>query len=81
MPNLRSHDHLSASVHLPRLFNEFMEKVGAVLESATLARTWLMQMGEGARKAGLTIQYCMPYARHLLQSVEIPVVTQVCQTT
>ena len=35
-----------------------------------------MQMGEGARKAGLTIQYCMPYARHLLQSVEIPVVTQ-----
>ena len=35
-----------------------------------------MQMGEGARKNGLTIQYCMPYMRHLLQSVEIPVVTQ-----
>ena len=42
-----------------------------------VARDWLMQMGEAARKNGLTIQYCMSYPRHILQSLEIPVVTHV----
>jgi hypothetical protein len=37
---------------------------------------WLKQMGAAAMRYDLTIQYCMPWPRHLLQSVEIPVVTQ-----
>ena len=36
-----------------------------------------MQMGLAAQKAGITIQYCMPYPRHALQSVELPAVTQI----
>ena len=42
-----------------------------------LGRLWLTQMGRGAAKAGLTIQYCMAPSRAALQSLEIPVVTQV----
>jgi hypothetical protein len=56
------------------LHNEF-EGLNATLSSATLAREWLLQMGRGASKNGVTIQYCMPYARHVLQSVEVPAVT------
>ena len=53
----------------------------AVRENITLGRNWLLQMGAGARKAGVNIQYCMPYPRHLLQSVEIPNVVQVRAST
>ncbi|XP_048245186.1 uncharacterized protein LOC124119104 [Haliotis rufescens] len=41
-----------------------------------LAKQWLKEMGNGAAKNGLRIQYCMSYPRHALQSLEIPVVTQ-----
>ncbi|PVD33232.1 hypothetical protein C0Q70_04483 [Pomacea canaliculata] len=50
--------------------------VHAALTSVDVARTWLMQMGEAARAVDLTIQYCMSYPRHALQTLEIPVVTQ-----
>jgi hypothetical protein len=53
-----------------------MEKVTALQTNATLARDWLLQMGRGAQKNGLSIQYCMAWARHLLQSLESPAVTQ-----
>jgi len=33
-------------------------------------------MGKGATKANATIQYCMTYARMLLQTLEIPSVSQ-----
>ena len=56
--------------------SQFSEYVPALLENATLARAWLMQMGAAAQRAGLTVQYCMPSARHLLASLEIPAVTQ-----
>ena len=36
-----------------------------------------MQMGEGAKKSNVAIQYCMEYARFILQTVEIDAVTQV----
>ena len=36
-----------------------------------------MEMGRGAANTDVTIQYCMALPRHMLQSVEIPVVTQV----
>jgi hypothetical protein len=58
------------------LFNEYYEYMPAFLESVSLGRTWLAQMANGAEKNGLTIQYCMPHIRHVLQSVEFPVVTQ-----
>jgi hypothetical protein len=58
------------------LFNEF-EGVDALLTNISLARTWLLEMGLGAQAAGVTIQYCMPFPRHMLQSVEIMPVTQV----
>jgi len=57
------------------LHNEF-EGLQATLTSATLGRDWLLQMGRGAEAAEVTIQYCMPYPRHVLQSVEVPAVTQ-----
>jgi hypothetical protein len=49
----------------------------ATTSTIGLGRQWLRQMGNGAAKAGLTIQYCMSPSRHALQSLEIPVVTQV----
>ncbi len=58
------------------LFNE-LDGVDAILTNLTLGRQWLLQMGMGADSAGVTIQYCMPFPRHVLQSVEIPAVTQV----
>lgn len=42
-----------------------------------LGRDWLMQMGTAAQELGIAIQYCMPWTRHILQSVEISSVTQV----
>lgn len=57
------------------MFNEF-EGLNATLQSATLPREWLIQMGKGAAKANATLQYCMTYARMLLQTLEIPAASQ-----
>lgn len=43
--------------------------------NASAARTWLLQMGTAAARNDLTIQYCMSHCRHIMQSVEIPAVT------
>ena len=43
--------------------------------NATAARTWLLQMGTAAARNDLTIQYCMSHCRHIMQSLEIPAVT------
>eukprot|EP00755_Sulcionema_specki_P005652 Sspe_Gene.33353::Locus_16286_Transcript_1_1_Confidence_1.000_Length_2525::g.33353::m.33353 len=58
------------------LYNEF-NGVPLLQRDPTWARRWLMQMGSAAQKHGLTIQYCMAYPRHALQSVEIQQVTQI----
>lgn len=58
------------------LFNEFYEYVSPMLSDVHLANLWLTQMAEGAKENDLTIQYCMPFIRHLLQSVQYDVVTQ-----
>ena len=58
------------------LWNEYNQYVPAFLTSVSRGRTWLQQMASGAEKSGLSIQYCMPHIRHVLQSVEFPVVTQ-----
>ncbi|XP_046547876.1 uncharacterized protein LOC124257776 [Haliotis rubra] len=52
------------------------EGINKLLTDIDLGRQWLTQMGNGAAKNGLTIQYCMSFPRHMLQSLEIPVVTQ-----
>ena len=57
------------------LYNEF-EGLNATQQNVTLGRDWLMQMGAGAAKVNVTVQYCMAYARMVLQSVEIPAVSQ-----
>ena len=60
---------------------DFLDKqfseMDITMENVTVGRQWLMQMGSAATKNDLPIQYCMPMARHLLQSVEIDSVTQV----
>lgn len=48
----------------------------ALTETPGLGRQWLMQMGKGAERHDINIQYCMNYPRFLLQSVEIPAVRQ-----
>jgi len=53
-------------------FDNMMSTTSDVL----LGRKWLMQMGKGAAKAGLAIQYCMSTCRSALQSLEISSVTQ-----
>ncbi|XP_048245188.1 uncharacterized protein LOC124119100, partial [Haliotis rufescens] len=51
--------------------------VPSLTEDVYLAETWLNQMGRGAAKNGLTIQYCMANCRHALHAISIPAVTQV----
>ena len=46
--------------------------VSYLTQSATLGRQWLMQMGSGADKSGIAVQYCMSMPRHIMQSVEVP---------
>ena len=58
------------------LYNEWQGLTG-VRASPTLARQWLVQMGRGAAKQNVTVQYCMALARMALQSIEIPAVTTI----
>lgn len=57
------------------LYNEF-NGLNATRQNLTLARDWLVQMGRGAAAANATVQYCMTYARMLLQSIEVPAGSQ-----
>lgn len=57
--------------------NDQFDNMNATTNNVHVARDWLMQMGLGAQRNGLTVQYCMSECRHILQSLEIPVVTQV----
>ncbi|XP_012945349.1 uncharacterized protein LOC106013638 [Aplysia californica] len=52
------------------------EATFALQSDLDLGRRWLEQMGRNAEKFGISIQYCMAYSRHILQSLEIPAVTQ-----
>jgi len=61
--------------------NDEFDNVDALRQDAQLGRQWLLQMGRAADKYGLTIQYCMSLSRHILQSLEIPAVTQARAST
>ena len=52
-------------------------RVTAVQTDINLGRLWLKEMGDAAMELDIRIQYCMSWPRHVLQSVEIPAVTQV----
>ena len=58
------------------MFNEF-RNVPFIYETTHWGRTWLMQMGAAAQKHDVNIQYCMPWPRHALQSLEIQPVSQI----
>ena len=58
------------------LYNEFYTYVSQMLTDVNLGRNWLLEMAQGAAYNGLTMQYCMPYIRQLIQSLEAPLVTQ-----
>ncbi len=53
------------------------EHVNELRSVLNLGETWLNQMGQAALDLGLTIQYCMPWNRHILQSVMNSAVTQI----
>ncbi|KAH3763165.1 6 carbohydrate binding protein [Pelomyxa schiedti] len=51
-------------------------KMEATRTSVDLARQWLLNMGSAASDLGVFIQYCMPLPNFLLESTEIPAVSQ-----
>ena len=53
-----------------------VEHMPVLTQDANMGAKWLRDMGEGAERHGLSIQYCMSYPRHVLQSLEVPTVTQ-----
>ena len=54
-----------------------LNNLALLQQSSTAGRSWLKQMANAAQKFGITVQYCMPYTRHVMQSVECPAITQV----
>ncbi|RUS84124.1 hypothetical protein EGW08_008098, partial [Elysia chlorotica] len=56
--------------------NEETDQNLALVSDLDLGRRWLTQMGRAAEQFGIPIQYCMAYSRHILQSLEVPAVTQ-----
>ena len=43
------------------------ERLPSLTRSATAGRVWLTEMGAAAAEAGVSVQYCMCYVRHVLQ--------------
>eukprot|EP01050_Picozoa_sp_SAG11_P016878 SAG11_NODE_2359_length_3464_cov_2.039525_2_plen_59_part_00 len=41
--------------------------LNATRQSPTLSREWLIDMGKGAAKSNVSVQYCMTFARMVLQ--------------
>ena len=66
---------------LTMLFQDWLytvsDGIDAVNEIPGIGETWLRQMATGAEAAGVSIQYCMSLARHLLASVQYRAVTQI----
>jgi hypothetical protein len=69
-------DRLSFVCASVGLYTEFIGVNGTLLRSATLGRQWLMQMDRGVHHYNLGLQLCMAWPRHVLQSLEMPSVTQ-----
>ncbi|XP_077969877.1 uncharacterized protein LOC120331113 [Styela clava] len=52
------------------------ENMDTIHEDINVGKYWLKSMGQAAEEHGISIQYCMALSRHMLQSIEIPAVTQ-----
>lgn len=61
--------------------NDATHWVSYLTTDAQLGRRWLLQMGKAADKNGIAIQYCMSLSRHIMQSLELPAVTQARAST
>mmetsp|Transcript_39765 Transcript_39765/g.127113 ORF Transcript_39765/g.127113 Transcript_39765/m.127113 type:complete len:546 (+) Transcript_39765:129-1766(+) len=53
------------------------DRVAGLYTDLGLAERWLGQMGSAAQAAGVALQYCMPYPRHVLATLGVRAVTQV----
>ena len=51
--------------------------VTALVEQVGLGEMWLKQMATAAASADVSIQYCMPLARHLFEALKLRAVTQI----
>ena len=58
------------------LYIEFVGVNNTLLKSASLGREWMLQMGRATNAHALGLQLCMAWPRHVLQSLEMPAVTQ-----
>ena len=52
------------------------ERMNYTLQTVNGGRDWLIQMGNAAKRHNILIQYCMSWPRHIMQSLEVDVVTQ-----
>jgi len=57
--------------------NTVFDNFKGLQTNITMGKSWLHQMGSGAQRSGVDVQYCMPYPRYLMSSVEIPNVVQI----
>ena len=56
-------------------------KMNATQDNVVLARQWMLAMDRAAVAAGMTIQLCMQFSRHVLQSLEMTAVTNARAST
>ena len=50
-------------------------KMNATQDNVHLARQWFLAMDAAAQKSNMTIQLCMMFSRHVLQTLEMDAVT------
>jgi len=56
-------------------------KMNATQDNVVKARTWMKSMDAAAHKLNMTVQLCMMYPRHVLQTLEMTSVTQARAST
>lgn len=56
-------------------------KMNATQDNVDFARRWMLAMDEGAVASNMSIQLCMQYSRHVLQTLEMRAVTNARAST
>ena len=59
----------------PSYADQRYDSVEALTTNITMGDLWLKGMADGADAAGLSVQYCMPYASHVMSAAAYPAVT------
>jgi hypothetical protein len=57
------------------------QKMNATQDNVVHARQWMLAMDSAAVKRNLSIQLCMQYSRHVMQTLEMTAVTQARAST